>query len=163
MIIGSIGTRLALIGGCLGLLAASHWYAYGSGNTNGANAVLVASQKETIKALHDRVKENAADVVRYQSEARKANEDYAQEIADIRTAAHRIAGKRVPIDPRAFCPGAAAGAAQAATAGGNGQEDTGTAVLPESFAADLRQLATEAAEVTADLRTLKGRAAGCFE
>jgi hypothetical protein len=70
----------------------------------------------------------------------------------------------VRIDPAKFCGGHAASGTQAATTGSDGQADAGTAFLPEPFVRDLRQLATDADEVTADLRTLKARVkqAGCF-
>lgn len=141
------------------LLIGSHWYAYKSGDRNGANAVLVGALQASNAVLTKRADENAASAKQFAIDAQKATKDHAQEIATIRAAARRDAGKRVPIRA-SFCR--PAGESQAAAPGSAGQDDAATAFLPDAFAGDLRQLAADADEVTADLRTLKERAAACF-
>lgn len=156
-----IGTRVVTGLVLVGALVATHWCAYQTGNSRGKNAVLVATQTETIRKLQERVSANAALADGYRIQAEQENRKHEQELADVRALAKRNAGKRVPIVAAQFCGPAAS--AEASTAGGTGSTDPGTAFLPEPFAADLRQLAAYADEITAAYRTLRERAAACFE
>lgn len=162
-LISALILLLALIG--------SHWYAYNAGNRNGTNAEKVKTQaadisrqNTTIQALQDAAKANADKAKADALAAKQEAQNHEKELAAIRARAAADAARRVRIDPDKFCPGRAAATIKAATAGGDGQADTGAAFLPEPFAGDLRQLAARADEVTADLRTLKARVeqAGCF-
>jgi len=152
-------------------LIGSHWYAYRAGDRNGTNATLVQTQAEenarqanVIAALDAANAQAQARVQQLARDAEKASRDYETEKRAIRAAAERAAGQRVRINAAAFCH-PAAGAAESAAPGSNEQAGTGAAFLPESFANDLRRLAADADEVTADLRHLVRRVdeAGCFE
>lgn len=125
------------------------------------DAVLVGTQKATIKAMTDRNAENAKLIKQQAEDAKKASQDHEQENKVIRRRALADARRRVPIDRATFC--GSPGAAEASPARRDEQADTGTAFLPDAFASDLRQLAADADEVAADLRALKARSAGCFE
>lgn len=136
--------------------------AHYKGNTSGKNSVLVGTLTAENKALKDRAKENQELTEKYAQFAQKASDDHAKELESIRATAKRDAGRRVPIRAD-FCRPAEA--TESAAPGSDGQADAGAAFLPEQFAGDLRQLAADADEVTADLRTLKRRVdeAGCFQ
>lgn len=162
-LIGIIVLLLALVG--------SHWYAYNAGNRNGTNAEKVKTQAEdiarqntTIKTLQDVARANEAKAKADAAAAQLENQNHEKELAAIRARAAADAARRVRIDPTKFCAGHTASTAQAASTGSDGQADPGATFLPEPFAGNLRQLAADADEVTADLRTLKARVekAGCF-
>jgi len=141
------------------------------GDTYGTNAERVKTQaadisrqNTTIKTLQAAAAANEAKAMADAAAAQQENLNHEKEIADIRARAAADAARRVRIDPAKFCPGHPASAAEAAPAGSDGQADARAAFLPEPFTGDLRQLAADADEVTADLRTLKARveAARCF-
>ncbi|CAL62398.1 Hypothetical protein; putative exported protein [Herminiimonas arsenicoxydans] len=144
------------------LLVGSHWYVYNAGNRNGTNAVLVGTLTATNKALTDRIASNSAERKVLDDKAKKASQDHAKEIEDVKRTAIANAGKRVPIDP-GFCR--PTGQAESTASGSNGQDLAGAAFLPEFFTIELRQAAAFADEITADMRTLVRRAdeAGCFQ
>lgn len=142
-------------------LAGSHLVAYQAGNTHGVNALRVSQQTETIRRLNERVTANSALADQYRQQAERENQNHEQELADIRAAAARSAGRRVYIDPAKVC--GIAQSTEATTPGSPGSADSGAAVLSDAFAGDLRQLAADADEVTAAYRTLRVRAAACFE
>lgn len=144
-----------------GVLVASHWYAYHTGYTNGDNSVMVKQQADTIAKLSERVAANSALADQYRIQNEQENQNHEKELAAIRTAAARTATQRVPIDAARVC--VTAGSPETTTAGSAGSADPGTTVLQQAFADDLRQLAEQADEVTAAYRTLRVRAAACFE
>lgn len=146
------------------LLAYSHWKAY----SLGGNSVRVewqaaeASRKEAERqALLTRLRENERAYRDQQETARQESQRHANEIQAIRRRLSADLAKRVPIDPAKFCRGAA-GEDETTTPGSDGQADAGAAFLHPALASDLRQLAADADEVAADLRTLKARAEACF-
>jgi len=154
------------------ILVGTHWYAYHAGNRNGTNAEKVANQtaeisrKDTaIATLQSTIKGNEAKAKQDAADAKEEGKNHEKELAAVRAERDAALRRRVPIDSAKFCPSHAAGAAEAPASGNDGQDDTGAAFLPEPFASDLRQLAADADEVTADLRTLKARIekAGCFQ
>jgi hypothetical protein len=141
------------------------------GDVYGTNAEKVKTQAAdisrkdtTIKTLQGAAEANRKLAAKQAADAKQETENHEKELAAIRARAAADAARRVRIDPAKFCPGHATGEAEATPAGGDGQADAGTAFLPEPFVRDLRQLAADADEVTADLRTLKARVekAGCF-
>lgn len=148
----------------LALLAGTHWKAY----RMGSNSVRVewqsaeASRKEAERqALHQRFRENEITYRQQQETATKEGKRHAEELQAIKRRHAADLSKRVPIDPAKFCGRVATGT-EAATPGSDGQTDAGAAFLPESLTRDLQELAADADEVAADLRTLKERAAACF-
>lgn len=155
---------LALIG--------THWYAYHAGDRNGTNAERVQNQAAeigrkdtTIKMLQDAAEDNRKLAEQQATDAKQENQNREKELAAVRAERDAAMRRRVPIDPAKFCPGHAAAGTEATPAGSDGQADAGAAFLPESLVRDLRELAADADEVTADLRTLKARVekAGCFQ
>lgn len=153
------------------LQVAYGWYCYQAGNRNGANAVKVESQVETIgrkdaeiSALEQSIIEHEAKAFGLAFAAKQASKDHEKEIREVRVAAVRDADKRVRIDRAAFCGEDAAGA-EGSQAGSDGQGTAGAAFLPEQFTRSLRRLMAYADEVTADLRHLVRRTdeAGCFQ
>lgn len=160
-LIAALAILIALIG--------SHWYAYRAGDRNGSNAVKVSTQAQ---AIHDQAsviakltavaKENEAQAKAQAAAAQQENANYEKELAQVRAALSAARSSRVRIDPAQFCAGRTAGPAEATPAGSDGQADAGAAFLYQPFADNLRQLAADADEVTADLRTLKAQAADCF-
>lgn len=148
---------LVLVGG----LVVSHWFTFQAGNSYGKNALQVNIQQETIRKLSERVAANSALADRYRLEAEQGTKKYEQELETVRATAAKHAGKRVPIDKTQFC--GLASTTETGQASGTGSANTGTGFLPEPFASDLRQLATQADEITAAYRSLRERAAACFE
>lgn len=146
------------------LLAGSHWKAY----RMGGDSVRVewqaadASRKEAERvALMTRFRENEIAYRQQQETATKESKRHATEIQAIKRRHAADLSKRVPIDPAKFCRGSAAGT-EATAPGSDGQANAGSAFLHEPFERALRQLASDADEVAADLRTLKERAQSCF-
>ena len=146
------------------------WYAYQSGNRNGANAVKVESQAETISRKEAELStlaqaniENEAKALGFAFTAKQASKDHEKELSDVRATARRTAGQRVRIDRAAFC-GDNAGGAKGPEAGSDGQGTAAATFLPVEFTEDLRQDAAKADEIVADMRYLVRRAdeAGCF-
>jgi DNA-binding protein H-NS len=144
-------------------LIGSHWYVYDAGDRNGTNAVLVKTLQASTNALNQRLADNAKQAQQQAAAAQQETIQHENELAQVRAALRAAQSRRVPIDRAAFCR--PAGAAETGATRSNGQGNTGPAFLPDAFANDLRQLAADADEVTADLRTLKGRVeqAKCFE
>lgn len=162
-LIAALVLILALIG--------SHWYAYRAGDRNGSNAVKVIAQAQTITGqnaiiakLRTAATANEAQAKAQAAAAQQENANHEKELAQVRAALSLAQSRRVRIDPAQFGAGRSAAPAEAAPARSDGQADAGTAFLPEPLTGNLRQLAADADEVTADLRTLKARvdAAGCF-
>lgn len=152
------------------LQVAYGWYCYQAGNRNGANAVKVESQAETIgrkdaeiSTLEQSIIEHEAKAFGLAFAAKQASKDHEKELRDVRAAAVRDADKRVRIDRAAFCGEDGTGT-QGSQTGSDGQGNSGAAFLPEPFARNLRQLVAYADEVTADLRHLVRRVdeAACF-
>jgi hypothetical protein len=114
-------------------------------------------------ALKKREQENVALAAKQAEDTRKANEKHQTELAAVRAAAKRDAGKRVSVSAD-FCRGIA-GPSKGTATGSDGQTDSATAFLPDAFAGDLRQLAITADETLADFRDLIRRVdeAGCFQ
>lgn len=156
-----VQARLLGLCGAVAVLGIACAMAYDAGNRHGTNAVLVRTQASALAAVNQRLEENETARLLLEDQAKKASIAHEQELQAIRDRAVRTAGQRVPVNRALFCP--PAGTAEAAPAGSAGQADAGAVFLPEPFAADLRQLVDQAAEVAADLRDLKTRSAACFE
>ncbi len=95
---------------------------------------------------------------------KKASTDHENEIAANNVRLRADSNKRVPVSA-AFCKSTAGKASEGTSAGSTQQADTGAGHLPDTFARDLRQLASDADQVTADLRQMitAAKAAGCFQ
>lgn len=158
-----MGTRTKVIAAAVlvGGLVGSHWFTYQAGNSYGKSSLQVTIQADTIRKLSERVAANSALADRYRIEAEQAGKHYEQELATVRATAAKSAGKRVPIDKAQFCgPTTITETSQTGTAE---PVHPGTGFLPEAFAGDLRELAAYADEITAAYRSLRERAAACFE
>lgn len=166
----SLSGKLAAVLVTVLLLVSSHWYVYNAGNRNGANAVKVEAQSETISRLDAEIStlaqaniENEAKALGLAFAAKQASKDHEKELRDVRAIAMRDADKRVRIDRTAFCS-EQSGGTEGSQAGSDGQGTTEAAFLPDSLTRNLRRLMAEADEVVADLRYLVRRAdeANCF-
>jgi hypothetical protein len=142
------------------------------GNTYGTNAekakdqgAEIARKDETIVTLTKANKDNQELAKKQADDAKQENKNHEKELADVRARAIADAGKRVPIDRAKFCSGHSAGPAETSAPGSDGQATEAAAFLPEPLTGNLRQLAAEADEVNADLRSMIQRAdkAGCFQ
>ena len=139
------------------------------GNKYGTNAekvknhnAAIASRDLVISLLGTRVYDNEQLALAQATAANLESQRHADELETVRARAVADAGKRVPIDRAKFCGSRSTAVPQAAAPGSTEQENTAPAFLPESFASDLRQLAVDADEIAADLRTVKKRTEGCF-